>query len=158
MEATAHFCPECGTNQGVKVVYIDRNDKPVGLIVLCVLTICGSLFTIGRAIIYELFAAITEDEGIATRGLIYILTSVGTIIGAVLMISRKLIGLYIYSVSQVIYIITLVIAIYTHNSETGFVPRNGLADMSGIMIFYFGLPALIFLGVYWLKDIRKYLY
>lgn len=157
MEATAHFCPECGTNQGVKVVYVDRNDKPVGLIVLCVLTICGSLFTIGRAIIYELFAAITEDDGIATRAFIYILTSAGTIIGAVLMIARKLIGLYVYTASQVIYIITLVVGIYIHNSGTSFIPNNGLAQMSGIMIFYFGLPAIIFLVVYWLKDIRKYL-
>ncbi|WP_420574287.1 hypothetical protein [Kordia sp.] len=162
IEETSHFCPNCGANQGVKVVYVqnnntNNNNKPVYLIVLCTLTICGSLFTIARALLYEFFAAITEDDGIATRGIIYIISSCGTIIGAVLMLARKLLGLYIYSVFQVIYIVTLGAAIYFYNNRFSLKPTNGLEEFSGVIFFYFGLPAIVFLVLYWLKDARKHL-
>lgn len=154
----AHFCPNCGANQGVQVVYVEKNNsQPVFLIILCTLTICGSLFTIARSFLYELFAAMTDDEGIATRGIIYILSSFGTIIGAVIMLTKKLIGLYIYTICQVVYIITLGIAIYSYNTGFSLKPTNGLEHLSGVMIAYFEIPAIIFLVLYWLKDIRKHL-
>ena len=154
IEEDAHFCPDCGANQGVKIVYVEKHNKPVTLIVLCVLTICGSLFTVLRALIYEFFAAIADDEGIAMRGIIYILTSAGTITGAILMLGKRLAGLYVYTISQVIYIVTIFVAAFSYTDKFSLTP-SGSRDLSTIIIFYFGIPSIIFLVVYWLSDIRK---
>ena len=58
------------------------------LIVLCIFTIIGSMFTIGRGVLYELFADLADNDYV--RGWIYAATGIGTLVGAVMMLLRKL--------------------------------------------------------------------
>jgi hypothetical protein len=152
-----NFCPHCGAKQPSKKVEpitamtqeVGEQDKPVAvLIILGVLTICGSLFTIGRAGLYDIFGDIAGDDGIRLRATIYILTSIGTMAGAIMMLLKKRSGLHLYTVCQVLYILTAFYAASVHNVKE---------NLSSVILFFFVAPAILFLVFYWLKDVRKHL-
>ena len=132
--AGASFCPHCGAkyegNQNANSGYV-----PSGVKILCILTIVGSIFGIFRGLIY-----FEGDEGMVFRAVFYILSSLGTIAGAIMMLSKKLSGLYLYSASQIIYICTAMFASSTYDDYWG---------LTGFVTMIFVAPAVIFLILYW---------
>lgn len=144
----SNFCPNCGMGQN-KSAKSNDFDKHI-LTAMCIATIIGSIFTVCRALIYELVVSLFDSE--YYRGAIYAVTSTGTLIGAIIMIMRKKVGLYIYSFFQIIYIITVVVAILDHSSG-----RSGAIIENFAFGMIFLIPSLLFLIVYWTKFIRKQL-
>lgn len=155
-----NFCPTCGADQRIKIVAQEKvNDS--FLIVLCVLTIIGSIFTMGRAYLYEM-VSMMDGHSNYIRGWIYAVSAIGTLIGAIMMIQKKLSGLYIYSVFQSIYIITVIVASFSYsNTFDSFGGGQGAATAanalaSGIAMFFL-IPSFIFLILYWTNMIKKHL-
>ena len=150
MEEETNFCPSCGQDQRA---YNSNQHKSNAsfLIVLCVLTIIGSVFTIGRAYLYEMVSMMDESSNYF-RGWIYAGSAIGTLVGAIMMIQRKLKGLYIYTAFQVIYLITVIIASFSYGDT--FDGANALA--SGIAMFFL-IPSVIILILYWTNMIKKHL-
>ncbi len=140
----ANFCASCGAGFRGKNA-TDRNGASSFLKALCILTIMGSLFTIGRALLYEMFSELDHTSDYI-RGWIYAGTAIGTIIGAVLMMQQKLNGLYMYTVFQVIYIITVLVAVFSYGE---------FSNVAFIVALFFLIPSITFLILYWTNMIRK---
>ena len=154
MDEEINFCPTCGEDKRGNFVSQQQHQqksKPTFLIVLCVLTIIGSVFTIGRAYLYEM-VSMMDGHSNYIRGWIYAGSAIGTLIGAIMMTQRKLNGLYIYSIFQVIYIITVIIASFSYGDAFG--GANALATAVAI---FFLIPSVLFLVLYWTNMIKKYL-
>ncbi|WP_298427528.1 hypothetical protein [uncultured Kordia sp.] len=151
-----NFCPHCGAKQSqlhtqeeVRATHQETENKPVVIIiVLAILTICGSIFTIGRAVLYELVGSMANDDGIMIRAGIYVFASIGTIAGAIMMLLKKMNGLYLYTVCQIIYIIAATFAAIAHNSKE---------NLASVIFVFFVAPSILFLIFYWIKDVRKHL-
>lgn len=154
LEPEINFCSSCGQDQRVNISAQNSQNASL-LIVLCVMTIIGSLFTIGRAYLYEM-VSMMDGSNDYFRGWIYAGSSIGTLIGALMMIQRKLNGLYVYSVSQVIYIVTVVIASFSYNDDFGGFGNEASILASGIAMFFL-VPAIAFLIMYWTSMVRKHL-
>jgi hypothetical protein len=154
LERETNFCPNCGEDQSLNEVTREKSNASF-LIVLCTLTIIGSIFTIARAYLYEMVAMM--DSGFDyVRGWIYAGSGIGTLIGAVLMIQRKLLGLYVYSIFQVIYIITVIVASFSYGNvmeEYG----DEINLIASAIAMFFIIPSLAFLGLYWTNMVRKHL-
>ena len=154
MNAETNFCPKCGEDQRPNVENPQKSNASF-FIVLCVLTIIGSVFTIGRAFLYEM-VSMMDDGSNYVRGWVYAGTSVGTLIGAVMMIQRKLQGLYIYTISQIIYILTVMVASLSYGDEFGKFGDEATFLASAIAMFFI-LPSLLFLILYWTNMVKKHL-
>lgn len=150
MDEESNFCPNCGEDQRANNV-IQYKSNSSFLIVLCVLTIIGSVFTIGRAYLYEM-VSMMDGHSNYIRGWIYAGSALGTLVGAIMMIQKKLNGLYIYSAFQGIYIITVLVASFSY-SDKG---RSASLLASGIAMFFL-LPSILFLILYWTNMIKKHL-
>ena len=150
MDEESNFCPNCGEDQRAHNV-IQYKSNSSFLIVLCVLTIIGSVFTIGRAYLYEMVSMMDGDRNYI-RGWIYAGSAVGTLVGAFMMIQKKLNGLYIYSAFQGIYIITVFVASFSYGDKG----RSASLLASGIAMFFL-LPSILFLILYWTNMIKKHL-
>ncbi len=154
-----NFCPTCGENQREKNLNESKGSTAF-LTALCVLTIIGSIFTMGRAYLYEMISSIGNPNYI--RGWIYGISSIGTLIGAVLMIQQKLKGLYIYSISQGIYILTVFAASFSYGDTFNFASKSRQAESfanslaSGIAMLFL-IPSIVFLILYWTNMIKKHL-
>lgn len=148
IEDEFNFCKICGTNQNEL-----QNDLIKGnttfLTLLCILTIVGSLFGIARGWIYEIVSTIGNDGYF--RGWIYIITNIGTLIGAIIMLNRKKIGLQLYTVSQSIYILTVIFATIVYESSY----FGGFA-LAISMLFL--VPSILFLILYWQNTNTKHLH
>lgn len=152
IEPTVQFCPHCGTNQITPSP--DIKASRALLITLCILTLIGSVFTILRATIYLMIASEESWELMTVRGLLYLLTSIGTIIGAVQMLNRKLMGLYIYSVSQGIYLLTVFFALSYYLNEIG----DALGDQFAVVVaMFFIVPSVTILVLYWTPMAKQHL-
>ncbi len=68
---------------------------------------------------------------------------------------RKKIGLYVYTVSQIMYIITIAIAA---SSYTDIKYLGDVSELAFAISILFLVPAILFLIFYWLNPIRKYLH
>jgi len=148
-----NFCPNCGHNQ----IQTTLNQNSSVLIILGILTIVGSLFTIVRAYFYEIISLIDSDHDYY-RGWIYAGTSLGTLVGAIIIMLKKKYGLYIYSISQIIYIITVIYATFIYNDNVnndGFFKDTNELAIAIAMLFL--VPSIIFLALYWSKYVRKHL-
>ncbi|MCT4580534.1 MAG: hypothetical protein N4A35_03880 [Flavobacteriales bacterium] len=132
-----------------------NNHSSTLLYTLCILTIVGSIFTMARAFLYEIVSMIDNNSDYY-RGWIYGLTSVGTLIGAVLMIQKLLIGLYVYSIAQVLYIITVILAVYSYQYAFGPHDNNSIFIATTIALIFL-IPSIIFLVLYWTNMIKKHL-
>jgi hypothetical protein len=144
------FCSSCGADQSPKPANATTGNATL-LIVLCVLTILGSMFTFARALIYEALSTMDESHEYV-RGWIYAGTSILTAIGAIMMLLRKLAGLYTYTVGQVIYIITVIAASTTYEDLF-----DGSEAFVMAITMFFLVPAIGFLILYWTKMIRIHL-
>jgi len=156
MDEETNFCPICGEDQRANIVNQQKSNASF-LIVLCVLTIIGSVFTIGRAYLYEMVSMMDEHSNYI-RGWIYAGSAVGTLAGAIMMMQRKLNGLYIYSAFQGIYIITVLVASFSYSDAFGSHGKGNEASLlaSGIAMFFL-LPSILFLILYWTNMIKKHL-
>jgi hypothetical protein len=158
MEEEINFCPTCGQDQRANSINQQRSNASF-LMVLCVLTIIGSVFTIGRAYLYEMVSMMGESNNYF-RGWIYAGSAIGTLVGAIMMIERKLKGLYVYSAFQGIYIITVLVATFSYSDAfDSFNGSNGNEASllaSGIAMFFL-LPSILFLILYWTNMIKKHL-
>ena len=124
---------------------VKHSNNNTFLIILCTLTIIGSLLTMGRALFYEIFARVVNGS-LQYRGWIYFFSSIGTMTGAVIMsVHKSKNGLYVYSISQIIYIITVVIATFSHD-EFG----KQTYQLAITIALFFLVPSIIFLILYWL--------
>jgi hypothetical protein len=130
------------------------NQNPVFLYVLCAITIASSVFGIMRGYFYEL-VSMAGDE-VYWRGWAYMATNVGCLVGAIFMIQRKRLGLYLYTGSSVLYMATVVYASAHHLGSNPADDPNpvvfiGVMSVAGLFL----IPSLIFLGLYWLDINRK---
>ena len=147
IEVGFNFCKICGTNQNVEQNDLIKTNTTF-FTILCVLTIVGSLFGIARGWIYELVSTMGDDG--YYRGWIYIITSIGTLAGAIMMLKKELKGLYLYSVSQGVYILTV---IYT----TILYETSEFEGFALIISMLFLVPAIVFLILYWQTMFKKHL-
>jgi drug/metabolite transporter superfamily protein YnfA len=158
MEEEINFCPRCGEDQRANNVNQQKSNASF-LIALCVFTIIGSVFTIGRAYLYEMVSMMGEGSNYF-RGWIYAGSAIGTLVGAIMMLQRKLKGLYVYSAFQGIYIITVLVASFSYSDTfDSFDGGNGNEASllaSGIAMFFL-LPSILFLILYWTNMIKKHL-
>ncbi len=156
MDEETNFCPTCGEDQRVNDINHQKNNTTF-LNVLCILTIIGSVFTIGRAYLYEIISMMDENSNYI-RGWIYAGSAVGTLVGAIMMIQRKLNGLYLYSVFQGMYIITVIVASFSYGDAFDSLHGDNRATLltSGIAMFFL-LPSILFIILYWTNMIKKHL-
>ena len=82
----------------------------------------------------------------------YIATSLGTLVAAIIMLNKRIIGLYIYTASQIVYILTVIGASLSYDEV--FKGSNAIA--SGISSLFL-VPSIAFLILYWLNMNRKHL-
>lgn len=158
MDEETNFCPTCGENQRANNINQQSNNASF-LMVLCVFTIIGSVFTIGRAFFYEMVSMMDESSHYL-RGWVYAISAIGTLVGAIMMIQKKLKGLYVYSAFQGIYIITVLVASFSYsdvfdglNGGNG----NGVSFLASGIAMFFLLPSILFLILYWTNMIKKQL-
>ena len=136
------------------------NDKSSSAILntLCVLTLIGSVFTILRAFVYFAISSMADGQTWAdlmnVRGSLYLLTSIGTIIGAVKMLNKEMLGLHVYTVSQVIYLITVFFALsyYLDKFKSNFGDQFAI-----IVVMFFVVPSVVILALYWTQMARQHL-
>ena len=141
------FCQYCGASQRSQPANgVANKENAIFLYVLCVLTILGSLFGMIRGWLYELVAVAADNEEYI-RGWIYILTNIGTLVGAVIMLQKNVSGFYVYMVCQVLYILTVMYTTFIYTDDAG-----EFAVFIGII---FILPSIVFLFLYAVA--RKYL-
>ena len=150
MDKESNFCPICGEDQRANKINQFKSNASF-LIVLCVLTIIGSVFTIGRAYLYEM-VSMMDGHSNYIRGWIYAGSAVGTLVGAIMMIQKKLNGLYIYSAFQGIYIITVLVASFSYSDK-----GNSASLLASGIAMFFLLPSILFLILYWTNMIKKQL-
>ena len=135
----------------------DRSSSAI-LNTLCVLTLIGSVFTILRAFVYFAISSMADGQTWAdlmnVRGSLYLLTSIGTIIGAVKMLNKEMLGLHVYTVSQVIYLITIFFALSYYLDEF----KSNFGDQFAIMlVMFFVVPSVVILALYWTQMARQHL-
>lgn len=140
-----NFCPSCGAE--LREGSPKDNGNSSLLTVLCVLTILGSIFTIGRALLYEMFSEFDQNSEYI-RGWIYAASAIGTLVGAALMLKKQLRGLYIYTIFQIIYLITVVIASLSYGEFN---------DVAFIIALFFLVPSILFLVLYWTNSVKKHM-
>lgn len=156
------YCSHCGANQLRDEIMsrLDRvetnvtntvKDENTGLLIaLCVLTIIGSSFGIARGLIYEAFSSLGSSthsgDFYYIKGYIYVLTNIGTLFGAILVLARNKIGIYLHTIAQTIYIFTVLY------SATGYGEFSGLAFATASI---FLIPSGVFIFLYWTKGVTS---
>ena len=146
-----NFCQNCGADQRITPPQVNNNGSTIFLYILCTLTILGSLFGIARGWLYEMVSGLDSGSDYV-RGWIYIITNIGTLAAAIFMMNKKKSGLYIYTVAQGLYILTVMVATVAYDDT--FDGANALA--LGISALFL-IPAIAFLIFYWLNMNRKHL-
>ena len=144
IENVLNFCPTCGEDQRG-----ENTSNATFLIVLCIFTIIGSVFTMGRAFFYEMISVLDESHTYI-RGWVYFGSAIGTIVGAFMMIQKKMRGLYIYSIFQIIYILTVIIASFSYGS-----PGEVMGVLAIGMSMFFIVPSILFLVLYWTDIVKR---
>ena len=118
------------------------------LVLLCILTLLGSVFILLKGLIGYFILADSNDTrsegGILFINLVYFiefLTCIGAIVGAIIMLIGKKIGLVIYAISSILYILlTVAFAVFCFFSIIG-IPV-------GLLQFLYLLPSIVFLILY----------
>ncbi|AWH85556.1 hypothetical protein HYN59_10735 [Flavobacterium album] len=149
LEPGANFCPVCGTDQrfGSR-----EKEGSTLLIVLCILTVVGSVFQMFRGMLYEIVAD-ADNNNEYIRGWIYAITAVVTTIGAIMMFQKQLKGLYVYTAGQAIYLLTCFWATSVYLDDVTDSDRILVWIISSIFI----IPAIIFLILFWMNDCKRVL-
>lgn len=141
------FCGSCGEEQNLFLEKSQpiRNKAKDFITVLCILTLVGSFFGMFRGLFYQ-FVADAGNNDTYYRGLIFFIANLGTMAGAIMMLNRSKIGLYIFTGFQSLYLIMVIITslVYFEDEES--------AVLSFMLAMIFFLPSLAFLIMYWLPQ------
>lgn len=129
--------------------------RPISLIVLCLLTILGNLIMILKGIItyYVLDSSSSDrrEEATLLIDLFYTLEFVscgGAVLGAIIMLYGKKIGLILYQISSIVYIlITLLLTLLSMLSIIGI-------PLAFLQIVYL-IPSILFF--IWYRNHARYL-
>lgn len=149
LDEATNFCPVCGTDQR----FASREtESSTLLIVLCILTIIGSVFQLFRGMLYELVAAADNNEEYI-RGWIYSITAIVTIVGSIMMLQKQLNGLYVYTAGQAIYLLTCFWATSAYMYDPDFGGEGIVLAVASVFI----IPAIIFLIVFWTDPCKRVL-
>jgi|GEM_PF-991757 len=127
---------------------IEQKQTSSTLVVLCILTLLGSVFILLKGLIGYFILADSNDTrsegGILFINLVYFiefLTCIGAIVGAIIMLIGKKIGLVIYAISSILYILlTVAFAVFCFFSIIG-IPV-------GLFQFLYLIPSILFLILY----------
>lgn len=119
------------------------------LTVLCVITILGSIFGVLRGMTYNSLAGMAHESGYL-RGWGYILSNAGTLTGAITMLCRSIVGLYLYTFAQVGYILLVLFSTYVVFGQ-----GELMGPFSALVGAFFWLPSVVFLVLYWLPVTRR---
>lgn len=157
----AKFCENCGEeSKGPKQAPKKRPRRPSQessnghynlLLALCIFTILGSLIILllsSARVLFELAPGPINGRRIHDLGILKILTSIGTLVGASFMIKKEKFGLYIYTIAQAIF---LVAGIY----EIVEVVDDGDPGLIAFMALLGPGPGIVFLAMYWTGWCRK---
>ena len=153
MPDAAIFCPACGYRQvaeGTATAAPQTGQTPAIVIVLCVFTILGSVGGIVRGLFYETIANIGSNTEY-WRGYAFALVNIGTLVGAIMMLMRKLNGYYIYVVFQVSYIALVLYTtfFYTHMvTGTGDNVDTSLSTVAALIASMFLIPSVVLLVLF----------
>lgn len=106
---------------------IESKQTSSTLLVLCILTLLGSVFILLKGFIgYAILLSSNDtrsESGILLINSVYVIefvTCFGTIVGAILMLTGKKLGLLIYQISSIVYIVlTAVFALFCFFSIIG---------------------------------------
>lgn len=163
LEDAATLCPNCGTNQNPALFSKDykykrmrQKEDDTFLIVLCALTIAGALF---GSVSFFVGSKLFDDmygNNVAIVVAISVLVNVGKLTGAVLMLLKKRLGLYIYTATALLAIVYTVLAKYliVNQVATNVPQMPGLQIISTIFAVVF---QVVFVVLYWLKVNRRLL-
>jgi hypothetical protein len=128
--------------------YTEQKKPSSTLLVLCILTLVGSVFVllkgfIGYAILLQSNDTRSES-GILWINSVYIIefvTCFGTIIGAILMLTGKKLGLLVYQISSIVYIVlTILFALFCFLTIIGI--------LIGLLQFIYLAISILFLVLY----------
>lgn len=151
---TAAVCSYCGTSQPTdfKAPFPQPRQDDTFLRVLCVLTIVGACFSLISIPISMLKVSQLYDNSLYLVQGISLLTVLGKLVGAIFMLQKKLIGLYIYTVAGVA---TIGVGLWSAVNIAGGV---GMGSDFGLALTIFSLIFPIgFLVMYWLPVNRRVL-
>ncbi|TRW21437.1 zinc ribbon domain-containing protein [Flavobacterium zepuense] len=155
----ATYCDNCNTEQPKRFdeFEIQVPQSATFLKVLCILTIVGVAFTLISSAVSLTMDAGAPIEGMQSFYIVAFVAALAKLIAAILMLQRKLMGLYVYSVAAVI---AIAIQIYSvsltadyMNAKMGDMGDTILIATTAITV----LIALTFLILYWLPVNRKLL-
>lgn len=118
------------------------------VVTLCILTIMGSILGALRGLFYEMLADFGGSSHSFWRGWAYVVLNLGTLVGAIAMLARRIDGLYLYTVCQILYLLAVGYAIVDWGGDG----REIFAILIGASFF---LPSSVFLALYWLPVARK---
>jgi hypothetical protein len=118
------------------------------LVLLCILTLLGSVFILLKGLISYFILSVSDDArsegGMLFINLVYFiefLTCIGAIVGAIIMLVGKKVGLVIYAISSILYILlTVAFAVFCFFSIIG-IPV-------GLLQFLYLIPSILFLILY----------
>ena len=127
---------------------IESKQTSSTLLVLCILTLVGSVFVLLKGLIgYTILIdsnGTRSESGIQVINSVYIiefLTCFGTIAGAILMLTGKKLGLVIYLIASIVYILlTFVFALFCFFSIVGI--------LVGLLQFVYLAISIVFLVLY----------
>lgn len=127
---------------------IEQKKTSSTLVLLCILTLLGSVFILLKGLIgYFILAdsnATRSEGGILFINVVYFiefLTCIGAIVGAIIMLIGKKIGLVIYAISSILYILlTVAFAVFCFFSIIG-IPV-------GLLQLLYLIPSILFLILY----------
>lgn len=131
----------------------ERKRFPAICTVLCLLALVGPLYVITVSLFYLVFDFLfsNSDTLMMVITIVWSIASIGTIIGSVMLMMKKMKGLYVYSISQAIYLIAAIYIMVT------FLGSSEDYDAGIAVIILLVIPSLIFLGLFWMTKLRKYL-
>ena len=155
----ATYCDNCNTEQPKR--FDEFEIKPPQnanfLKVLCILTIVGVAFTLISSVVSLTMDAAFPIEGMQFLTIASFATAIAKLTAAILMLQRKLIGLYIYSVAAVI---AIAIQIYSVSITSGYM-NSTLGDAGDTILIattaFTVVIAIAFVLLYWLPVNRRLL-
>ncbi|MBA2613929.1 MAG: hypothetical protein H0U95_18345 [Bacteroidetes bacterium] len=129
------------TNENTK-----KQSMPAVVLVLCILTIIGSVFGLIRCLLYEVVADFSNNTDY-WRGYAFIICHLSTLTAAIIMLTRKVIGFWIYLASQIIYIGLIIYTLYSY-SNFHYGASSDAQALSYVFTLIFSIPSVIMLVLY----------
>ncbi|HXA01320.1 MAG TPA: zinc ribbon domain-containing protein [Cytophagaceae bacterium] len=146
-----NFCPDCGSDQNKK----QATGTSGVVLTLCILTILGSGLGIARGFFYQSIAGIADNTDY-WRGYAFAIVNVGTIIGAIFMLTGRLSGFKIYLIFQIAYILLVLFTtfIYTPGGSSDVESAIGIFGIFVASLFI--IPSMILL-IFFIAMVPKHL-